>query len=139
MTISDAGKDVGYHDLEGGAISDADDALEGFTKSSTGLQFRILREGDGTKPVATDTVLAHYKGQTTDGNQFDSSYDRGQPIPFPLNGVISGWTEGLQEIGEGGMIELVIPYALGYGERGNPPVIPAKATLQFIVELQKVN
>ena len=139
LIILDEGKGVQFYDLKGGSVGLVDNEVEGFTKTSSGLQYRVLREGTGTKPKATDQVLAHYKGQTTDGNQFDSSYDRGKPIPFPLNGVIGGWTEGLQLIGEGGMIELIIPYQLGYKEAGSPPKIPGKATLQFIVELQKVN
>lgn len=108
------------------------------TPTSTGLYYRILRVGDGTKPTKSNSVLAHYRGWLDNGKEFDSSYRRGAPIEFPLNGVIRGWTEGLQLIGEGGMIELEIPSELGYGARGMPPDIPPGATLHFLVELKKV-
>ena len=115
------------------------DAPEEFTTTASGLKYRILRKSDGRKPTAADTVLCHYKGTLDDGTVFDSSYDRGVPIDFPLNGVIKGWTEGLQLIGEGGMIELEIPGDLGYGPRGMPPAgIGPNATLHFIVELQQI-
>ena len=117
--------------------SDANAPTE-FTETESGLKYRILRASTERKPKATDTVLCNYKGWLDDGQEFDSSYSRGAAIDFPLNGVISGWTEGVQLIGEGGMIELEIPYPLGYGERGMPPTIPGKATLHFIVELEKV-
>ncbi len=114
------------------------DAPEEFTTTASGLKYRIRRKSDGKKPTATSSVVAHYRGWTDDGKEFDSSYKRGEPTPFPLNGVIGGWTEGLQLIGEGGMIELEIPSKLGYGDRGFPPDIPPAATLHFIVELVKV-
>jgi len=114
------------------------DAPKEFTETKSGLKYRILRKTDGAKPKATSTVKAHYKGTLDDGTQFDSSYDRGQPLSFPLNRVIAGWTEGMQLVGQGGMIELEIPYQLAYGEEGRPPVIPAKARLHFIVELLEV-
>lgn len=110
-----------------------------FTKTASGLGYRILRKGSDKKPTADDTVVAHYKGWLDDKSIFDSSYRRGEPIPFPLNGVIPGWTEGMQFIGEGGMIEFAIPYKLGYGERGTPGgPIPPRANLHFVVELLKV-
>ena len=115
-------------------VADADAPKE-FTTTKSGLKYKILRKGDGPKPKATTTVKVHYKGWLDGGKVFDSSYDRREPIEFPLNGVIPGWTEGMQLIGKGGMIELEIPYDLAYGEAGRPPVIPAKATLHFIVEL----
>jgi FKBP-type peptidyl-prolyl cis-trans isomerase FkpA len=83
-------------------------------------------------------VTVNYKGWLDSGKVFDSSYDRGEPISFPLNRVIPGWTEGMQLVGEGGMIELEIPSKLGYGERGAPGAIPPNATLHFIVELIEV-
>ena len=86
------------------------DAPKEFTKTKSGLKYRILRRSNKAKPKASDTVVAHYKGWLDNKKIFDSSYRRGQPIPFPLNGVIKGWTEGVQLIGEGGMIELDIPY-----------------------------
>jgi FKBP-type peptidyl-prolyl cis-trans isomerase FkpA len=109
-----------------------------FIETDSGLKYRILRNGGERRPGPTDTVYSHYKGWLDDGSIFDSSYQRGEPIDFPLDGVIPGWTEGLQLIGEGGMIELQIPFYLGYGEAGNPPDIPPKAQLNFVVELVKV-
>lgn len=109
-----------------------------FTATDSGLKYRILTASEGRKPTAADTVRCHYRGWLDNGQEFDSSYKRGEPAEFPLNGVIPGWTEGLQLIGENGKIELEIPYQLGYGERGFPPDIPAKATLHFEVELIKI-
>ena len=115
------------------------DAPREFTKTESGLEYRILRKGSDKKPTARDTVVAHYKGWLDDKKIFDSSYRRGEPIPFPLRGVIPGWTEGMQFVGEGGMIELAIPYKLGYGERGTPGgPIPPRANLHFVVELLKI-
>ena len=116
---------------------DADAPTE-YTTTASGLKYRILRQGDGQKPTASNTVSAHYKGWLDNESIFDSSYRRGAPTEFPLGGVIAGWTEGLQLIGEGGMIDLVIPSDLGYGARGMPPVIPPSATLHFLVELVEV-
>jgi FKBP-type peptidyl-prolyl cis-trans isomerase len=115
------------------------DAPEEFTTTKSGLKYRIRRKSDGEKPAGRDMVQVHYRGWLDGGKVFDSSYDRGKPITFPLNGVIAGWTEGMQLIGKGGMIELEIPYELGYGAEGKPPVIPPKATLHFLVELLDVN
>ena len=117
---------------------DDPDAPTEFTETATGLKYRILRKGEGRKPTASDTVKCHYRGTLDDGSEFDSSYSRGEATSFPLNGVIAGWTQGLQLVGEGGKIDLEIPYQLGYGEAGKPPTIPPKATLHFIVELEKV-
>ena len=115
------------------------DAPEEFTTTESGLKYRILRKSDGKKPTAADTVRCHYRGWLDDGTEFDSSYKRGEPTEFPLNGVIGGWTEGLQLIGEGGMIELEIPGELGYGSGGMPAAgIGPNATLHFIVELKQV-
>ena len=108
-----------------------------FTPS--GLAYKITREGAGVKPGPTDKVTAHYEGRLIDGSIFDSSYPRGNPIEFPLNRVIKGWTEGLQLLGEGGAIELYIPYDLGYGENGSGNKIPPYSTLIFKVELISVN
>ena len=114
------------------------DAPKEFTTTKSGLKYRILRKSDGAKPKESSTVKVHYKGTLDNGKVFDSSYERGEPIEFPLNGVIKGWTEGMQYVSEGGMIELEIPHQLGYGERGTPPDIPGKATLHFIVELLEI-
>jgi FKBP-type peptidyl-prolyl cis-trans isomerase len=115
-----------------------DDVPDELTPTPSGLYYRILRKSDGVKPKASNTVLAHYQGTFLDGSVFDSSYKRGEPSSFSLGGVIKGWTEGLQLIGEGGMIELEIPYQLAYGANGNPPKMPPKATLRFLVELKEV-
>lgn len=114
-----------------------EDAPDEFTETDSGLKFRIRRKSDGKKPVATDSVKVHYKGWFDNGETFDSSYKRGEPISFPLKGVIKGWTEGMQLVGEGGMIELEVPYELAYGEKGRPG-IPPKSRLHFLVELIKV-
>ncbi len=114
------------------------DAAREFQTTASGLKYRILRSSDGRKPRATSTVEVHYRGWLDSGRQFDNSYDRGQTTSFPLNGVIPAWTEGLQLIGEGGMIELWVPSDLGYGTRGMPGSIPPNATLHFIVELKSV-
>lgn len=110
------------------------DAPEEFTTTDSGLKYRIRRKSEGRKPAASDKVKVNYKGWLDSGKEFDSSYKRREPISFPLSGVIRGWTEGMQLVGEGGMIELEIPYELGYGEQGQGE-IPGKATLHFIVEL----
>lgn len=115
-----------------------EDAPEEFTTTASGLKYRIRRKSDGRKPTATNAVKVHYKGWLDNGKQFDSSYDRANPADFGLGGVIPGWTEGLQLIGVGGMIELEIPSKLGYGPGGKPPVIPPDATLHFLVELLDV-
>jgi FKBP-type peptidyl-prolyl cis-trans isomerase FkpA len=119
---------------EGAGPIDADAPKE-FTTTPSGLKYRILRKGAGGKPKATNTVEVHYHGWLDGGKVFDSSYQRGESIEFPLNGVIPGWTEGMQLVGEEGMIELEIPSNLGYGARGAGGVIPPNATLHFLVEL----
>ena len=116
-----------------GAI-DADAPVE-FTTTPSGLRYRVLRRGDGGMARATNTVQVNYHGWLDGGKVFDSSYQRGEPISFPLNQVIPGWTEGMQLVGERGMIELEIPGKLGYGPRGIPGTIPHDATLHFLVEL----
>lgn len=109
-----------------------------FTKTNSGLKYRILRKSEGAKPKATDTVTVHYRGWLDDETEFDSSYKRDKETSFPLNGVIAGWSEGLQLVGEGGMIELEIPPELGYGMRGAGGVIPPNARLHFLVELKRI-
>lgn len=110
---------------------------QGVKTTASGLQYKITKEGTGKSPKPTDTVRVHYKGTFLDGKQFDSSYDRGQPAEFPLNGVIPGWTEGLQLLKEGGKATLWIPGNLAYGPKGRGE-IPPSATLVFDVELLEV-
>ncbi|SMP75379.1 FKBP-type peptidyl-prolyl cis-trans isomerase FkpA [Neorhodopirellula lusitana] len=110
-----------------------------FSETSSGLNYRVLRKSDGKKPTSASTVSVHYRGWLNNGKVFDSSYERGEPTTFPLRNVIAGWTEGMQLVGEGGMIELWVPSDLGYGERGSPGSIPAHSNLHFIVELVSVN
>jgi len=133
-------REVDFPKLPDGAGEIDEDAPKKFTKTKSVLKYRVLRkakEGAG-KPKPTNTVKVNYRGWLDNGKDFDSSYKRGEPIEFRLDQVIKGWTEGMQLVGKGGMIELEIPYELGYGERGRPPVIPAKATLHFLVELLEI-
>lgn len=110
----------------------------GVVKTASGLLYEVLVEGNGKKPSATDTVKVHYEGRLIDGTIFDSSIQRGEPISFPLNGVIAGWTEGLQLMAEGAKHRLYIPYNLAYGENGAGASIPPYAALIFDVELIEV-
>ena len=111
---------------------------EGVVTLPSGLQYKVLTEGNGKKPKATDKVKCHYEGMLIDGTLFDSSIQRGEPATFPLNGVIAGWTERLQLMAEGSKYRLFIPYNLGYGERGAGASIPPYAALVFDVELIEV-
>lgn len=114
----------------------ADNAKKaGVTTTPSGLQYRVITQGTGSKPLATDKVKVHYKGTLIDGTEFDSSYKRGEPIEFPLNGVIKGWTEGVQLMSVGSKYEFFIPSELAYGDREVGGVIPAGSTLVFEVEL----
>lgn len=122
---------------EGQAYLETNKAKEGVQVTDSGLQYRVLTEGDGVKPSETDTVSVHYSGKLIDGTEFDSSYGRGEPVNFPVNGVIAGWTEALQLMPQGSKWELVIPSDLAYGPGGNGP-IPPNAVLVFEVELLEV-
>lgn len=110
---------------------------DGVKTTPSGLQYKILKEGFGERPTDTSKVLAHYEGTLINGQKFDSSYDRGEPIEFSLSGVIAGWTEGLQLMKVGAKYKFYIPYNLGYGERGTRG-IPPYSTLIFTVELKDV-
>ena len=124
--------------LMSGAGPIDEDAPQDFMETTSGLRYRILRKSDGKMPTASDSVTVHYRGWLDDGTEFDSSYKRGEHISFPLNGVIPGWTEGMQLVGTGGMVELWIPPRLGYGARGAGASVPPNATLHFIVELIEI-
>ena len=110
---------------------------EGVKQTDSGLQYKVLKEGTGKSPKATDVVEVNYEGKLIDGTVFDSSYERGEPIEFPLNQVIAGWTEGLQLMKEGSKYEFYIPSDIAYGEAGNAGIEP-NSTLIFTVELLKV-
>ena len=111
---------------------------DGVVVLPSGLQYTVLTEGSGLQPKATDQVKCHYEGRLIDETVFDSSYQRGEPAVFPLNGVIAGWTEGVQLMKEGAKYRFFIPYNLAYGERGAGNSIPPYAALVFDVELIKV-
>ena len=111
---------------------------DGVVTLPSGLQYQVLKEGNGKKPSATDQVVCHYEGTLIDGTVFDSSYKRNQPATFGLNQVIAGWTEGVQLMQEGAKYRFFIPYDLAYGERGAGAQIPPFAALVFDVELIEV-
>ena len=123
---------------QGQAFLKANATKPGVHTTPSGLQYKVITEGHGKSPAATDTVLVHYRGTTIDGTEFDSSYKRNEPISFPLNGVIPGWTEGVQLMKEGGKMQLYIPSNLAYGSRGAGGVIAPDSTLVFDIELLKV-
>ena len=106
--------------------------------TKSGLMYKVIQEGTGRKPKATDQVRCHYEGTFPDGQIFDSSYKRGEPAVFGLNQVIKGWTEGLQLMAEGAKYELYLPYQLAYGEHGAGSAIPPYSALKFVVELLEV-
>lgn len=112
---------------------------QGVVTTESGLQYEIIKDTVGPKPVATDNVKVHYEGTLLDGTKFDSSYDRGEPIEFALNQVIKGWTEGVQLMSKGAKYKFYIPYNLAYGEQGAGGVIPPFSTLIFTVELLDIN
>ncbi len=112
---------------------------DGVTTTASGLQYEVLTEAIGQKPVATDSVRCHYEGRLIDGTVFDSSYQRGEPTSFPLQGVIKGWTEGLQLMSLGSKFRFFIPYTLAYGAQGAGGAIPPYAALVFDVELLGIN
>lgn len=121
------------------AVTEASAKEAGAVVTATGLVYRSLKDGSGASPLASDTVKVHYRGTFPDGKEFDSSYKRGEPIEFPLNGVIKCWTEGVQRMKVGGKAKLTCPPAIAYGERGAGRTIPPNATLLFEVELLGIN
>ena len=122
----------------GQAFLDKAASEPGATKAPAGFVITTLKPGAGESPKASDKVKVHYQGTLTDGTVFDSSYQRGEPVTFPLNGVIRCWTEGLQMMKVGGKSRFVCPSELAYGERGAPPRIKPGATLVFEVELLEI-
>jgi FKBP-type peptidyl-prolyl cis-trans isomerase FklB len=126
----------GEQNLKAGEAFLAENAKkEGVKTTASGLQYKILKEGDGPTPKATDTVKVNYKGTLIDGTVFDSSYDRGEPATFPVNEVIPGWTEALQMMKVGSKWQLFVPAKLAYGEHSPSPKIGPNSTLIFDVEL----
>ena len=123
---------------EGEAFLKFNAEQEGVVELPSGLQYKVITEGQGKKPKATDKVRCHYEGTLIDGTVFDSSYQRGEPATFPLQQVIAGWTEGLQLMQEGAKYRFFIPYRLGYGAGGAGASIPPFAALIFDVELIQV-
>ena len=130
--------------VEGTAFLAENAGREGIVTTDSGLQYEVIEAGSGRSPSETDQVKVHYQGTLIDGTVFDSSYERGEPVTFPVNRVIPGWTEALQLMKEGAKWKLYIPSELAYGETGppargpEPPVIGPNATLIFDVELLEV-
>ena len=130
--VGDANKQAGQQFLA------ANKTKEGVTTLPSGLQYKVLKQGDGPKPSATDTVVTNYRGTLLNGTEFDSSYKRGEPATFPVNGVIKGWTEALQLMPVGSKWELFVPADLAYGERSPGAEIGPNSTLIFDVELLSI-
>ncbi|WP_428944881.1 FKBP-type peptidyl-prolyl cis-trans isomerase [Pantoea sp. FN060301] len=127
-------KDAKENTEKGNAFAAKFAQEKGVKKTESGLLYKVEKEGNGATPKDSDTVVVNYKGTLIDGNEFDNSYTRGEPLSFRLDGVIPGWTEGLKHVKKGGKIKLVIPPQLAYGKNGVPG-IPANSTLVFDVEL----
>ncbi len=124
---------------EGKAFLEANSKKEGVVTLPSGLQYKVIRKGTGATPKLTDRVKTHYKGTLINGTEFDSSYKRGRPATFPVNGVIKGWTDALQLMKTGAKWMLYIPSDLAYGEMGTQPTIGPNSTLIFEIELLEVN
>jgi len=120
---------------QGKAFLAANGKKDGVKTTASGLQYKVVKKGNGVRPKADDTVSVHYAGRLIDGTEFDSSYKRGKPVKFPVNRVIPGWTEALQLMDVGSKYQLYIPSALAYGPRGAGPKIGPHSTLIFDVEL----
>ena len=131
-------RDAEINAAEGAAFLAENAGKEGVQVTESGLQYRVIEEGDGDRPAATDRVTVHYKGTLINGVEFDSSYSRGEPATFALNQVIPGWTEGLQLMRTGSRYEFFIPSDLAYGEQGRPGPIGPNSTLVFEVELLEI-
>jgi FKBP-type peptidyl-prolyl cis-trans isomerase FklB len=129
-------KDAGAKNAaEGTKFLEENKKKEGVKTTASGLQYKVIKDGAGAQPKASDTVTVNYRGTLINGTEFDSSYKRGQPATFPVNGVIKGWTEALQLMKVGSKYQLFIPSTLAYGERSVSPEIGANSTLIFEVEL----
>ncbi|NIJ51606.1 FKBP-type peptidyl-prolyl cis-trans isomerase [Dyadobacter arcticus] len=124
--------------IEGEKFLEDNKKKTGVTTTESGLQYQVLKTGEGAKPTATDKVKTHYHGTLINGTVFDSSVDRGESVEFPVNGVIKGWTEALQLMPVGSKWKLFIPYQLAYGEQAAGPQIPAYSALVFEVELLEI-
>lgn len=124
---------------EGKSFLEKNKSQTGVQSTPSGLQYQVINRGTGVRPKATDTVLVNYRGTLLNGKQFDSSYDRNEPLSLPLNNVIPGWTEGVQLMQTGSKYKFFVPYNLAYGERGAGADIPPYSTLIFEIELLKVN
>lgn len=129
---------AGKNKAEGDKYLAANKAKPGVKTTASGLQYAVVKEGTGKKPTAESTVKVHYTGTLLDGTKFDSSVDRGEPAQFPLNGVIAGWTEGLQLMTVGSKYKFVIPASLAYGDKPTPGPIGPNSTLIFDVELIEI-
>jgi FKBP-type peptidyl-prolyl cis-trans isomerase FklB len=123
---------------EGTAFLEENKTKPGVVVLPSGLQYKVFEEGTGRMPTATERVKVHYRGTFVNGEEFDSSYKRNEPVEFQVRGVIAGWTEALQLMKEGAKWQLFIPANLAYGERGRPPSMPPNSTLIFEVELIEV-
>ena len=123
---------------EGEAFLAENGSKEGVITTDSGLQYQVIKEGDGDKPEVTDRVTVHYRGTLLDGTEFDSSHKRGKPATFPVRGVIPGWTEALQLMPVGSTYKLFVPSKLAYGERGGGRKIGPNSTLVFEVELLEI-
>jgi FKBP-type peptidyl-prolyl cis-trans isomerase FklB len=132
------GEMAGKNQAEGEAFLAENKKREGVIVTDSGLQYLKLESGSGKTPTPADKVEVHYEGTLIDGTVFDSSYQRGETISFPVNGVIAGWTEALQLMKEGDIFELAIPSELAYGAQGAGNIITPHSTLKFKVELIKV-
>ncbi len=137
-TTPDYGQQIKDNKTLGREFMEQNAKNDSVVQTKSGLQYMVLTEGTGVKPGAEDTVTVHYTGKLLDGTVFDSSVERGEPTTFPLNGVIPGWTEGLQLMSEGSKYRLFIPSELAYGSKGAGDQILPNSTLIFDVELIKV-
>jgi len=135
---ADAAKAGEANRLEGERFLASNKKKAGVKETASGLQYKVIKAGTGAKPKGTSTVEVHYRGTLINGTEFDSSYSRGQPATFPVNGVIKGWTEALQLMQEGAKWQLFIPSELAYGSRGTGADIGPNSTLIFDVELLKI-